>query len=129
MVRAACQRILGANSLVDDAIQETFLQALRTPPPVQDGMAGWLHRVAVNTCRDLLRREQAQHRRAARSASNSLAATDMLALLVEDEPLNATLVQQRDTPPWAAVMVVPPQGLRVPGLVHRGWPKCLAPHC
>ncbi|HBK54957.1 MAG TPA: RNA polymerase sigma factor [Xanthomonadales bacterium] len=54
-----CQRLLGTGAEADDAVQETFLQAWRRAHrwrPGEARFATWLHTVAINRCRDRLRR-------------------------------------------------------------------------
>ena len=44
-------RILGDPAEAEDAVQEAFLAALRSPGFRGDAAAGtWLHRILVNTC-------------------------------------------------------------------------------
>ncbi|MFN7944255.1 MAG: sigma-70 family RNA polymerase sigma factor [Blastocatellia bacterium] len=51
-----CYRMTGNAADADDVVQETFVRALKTPPPRTDEpWRPWLVRVAVNLCRDLLR--------------------------------------------------------------------------
>ncbi len=54
-----CYRMTGSAADADDLVQETFLRAIERPPPRPDEpMAPWLTRVAVNLCRDTLRRRR-----------------------------------------------------------------------
>ena len=56
-VLSAAWRILGDRALAEDAAQETFLSAFEALPSFRAdaSVATWLYRIAVNTCRDLLR--------------------------------------------------------------------------
>jgi RNA polymerase sigma-70 factor (ECF subfamily) len=43
----------------DDAVQETFVRVIEKPPPKLDQpLRPWLIRVAINLCRDILRRRR-----------------------------------------------------------------------
>jgi RNA polymerase sigma-70 factor (ECF subfamily) len=62
-IRGACYRLLGSQEEARDAAQEAFLKAYR-------GLGGfkgearfssWLYRIAVNLCRDRLRRRKGRH--------------------------------------------------------------------
>lgn len=54
-----CYRMAGCAADADDWLQDTFERALRSPPAdVERDLSGWLLRVAINLCRDHLRRRQ-----------------------------------------------------------------------
>ena len=58
-VLAYCQRILGSRADAEDVAQEVFVRAWAKSPEWQAGTARlttWLHTVALNLCRDRLRR-------------------------------------------------------------------------
>jgi RNA polymerase sigma-70 factor (ECF subfamily) len=57
-----CLRIVGDRDDASDAAQETFLAALRKLTQFRGDAAftTWLHRIAVNACYDLLRRQRRQ---------------------------------------------------------------------
>ncbi|MCB9958409.1 MAG: RNA polymerase sigma factor [Rhodospirillaceae bacterium] len=58
-VLAYCQRILGSRADAEDVAQEVFVRAWAKSPEWQPGTARlttWLHTVALNLCRDRLRR-------------------------------------------------------------------------
>lgn len=59
-VRDVCRGRLRDSSLAEDAVQETFARALTALPGFADGelFAHWLKRVAVNHCKDVLRRHE-----------------------------------------------------------------------
>jgi RNA polymerase sigma-70 factor (ECF subfamily) len=64
-VHALCARLLGDAALAEDAVQEAFLKAHRRLDQF-DGRAAfstWLHRIAVNTAIEFLRRRQANDER------------------------------------------------------------------
>ncbi|MFP5019159.1 sigma-70 family RNA polymerase sigma factor [Pseudonocardia phyllosphaerae] len=64
---AVALRMLGDPAEAEDAVQETFLAALRSPGFRGDADPGtWLHRILVNTCLDRIR--SAARRRARLSA-------------------------------------------------------------
>lgn len=59
-VHAVCARLLGDAALAEDAVQEAFLKAHRRLDQF-DGRAAfstWMHRIAVNTAIEFLRRRQ-----------------------------------------------------------------------
>jgi RNA polymerase sigma factor (sigma-70 family) len=60
MVFRACQRLLPPGEDVEAAVQETFLRALRNLGRFtgEGSFAGWLAAIAVNLCRDRLRRHR-----------------------------------------------------------------------
>lgn len=52
-----CYRMLGSRQDAEDTVQDTFERALETPPPdLESDLRPWLIRVAMNRCRDQLRR-------------------------------------------------------------------------
>lgn len=55
-----CYRMLGSREDARDATQEAFLAALRALPSFRGDAAltTWLHRIAVNACFDVLRRQK-----------------------------------------------------------------------
>lgn len=59
-VFAVCLRLMGSRSAALDASQETFLTLYRKAGQYRGTAAvgTWLHRIAVNTCYDLLRKEK-----------------------------------------------------------------------
>ena len=57
-----CYRMMGSAADADDLVQETFLRAMERPPRRTDEpLRPWLVRVAMNLCRDALRRRRRQH--------------------------------------------------------------------
>src|SRR5437867_2410829 len=59
-VRAVCRAVLRDWADADDAVQETFARAIRHPHALTGNLAPWLRVVALNVCRDELRR-RARH--------------------------------------------------------------------
>lgn len=60
-IHALGVRLLGNRAEAEEVAQETFLRAWRQAPVWREGEArfsAWLHRVAVNLCRDRLRRRR-----------------------------------------------------------------------
>lgn len=54
-----CYRMTGNAADAEEVVQETFLRALESPPPdAKRPLRPWLVKVAMNLCRDLLRRRR-----------------------------------------------------------------------
>lgn len=64
-VYAVCTRML-TSADAEDAVQDVFFKLMRHADQIQDDAAGWLHRCAVNTCRDILRRNKTRRRKESR---------------------------------------------------------------
>ena len=57
-----CYRMTGNAADADELVQETFVRAIESPPrSFAEPIRPWLVRVAVNLCRDLLRRRRRRH--------------------------------------------------------------------
>lgn len=59
-VLATCRRMLGNHEDALDATQETFMKVLIKASTYRGeaAVAGWIHRIAVNTCLDAIRRRR-----------------------------------------------------------------------
>src|SRR5579871_2209093 len=93
-----CQGILGHREDAEDAVQETFLRALRSLPRFRgaSGFRTWLFRIAINVCLDWKRSRQPMAPLNERSDSAD-----------HDEMLEATVMRQ-----WqilSALQTLPPQ--------------------
>lgn len=56
-----CYRMTGNAADADDLVQETFVRAIKSPPAkLDEPLRPWLVQVAINLCRDLLRRRKRQ---------------------------------------------------------------------
>ncbi len=79
-LRALTRALVADEHLADDAVQQTWLAALQTPPRSAAASRAWLARVAANFARRIARREHEQterERRAPRSeATDEQAAVD-----------------------------------------------------
>ena len=54
-----CYRMTGNAADADDLVQETYVRALENPPRrLDEPVRPWLIRVAINLCRDLLRKRR-----------------------------------------------------------------------
>ena len=54
-----CYRMTGNAADAEEIVQETFVKALETPPrDMEKSLRPWLIKVAINLCRDLLRRRR-----------------------------------------------------------------------
>lgn len=62
MLYRICLVSLGSSADAEDAVQDTFLKYLQKAPAFESGEheKAWLIRVAVNTCRDILRHRRPQ---------------------------------------------------------------------
>lgn len=59
LLRALAYRMLGSVQDAEEVVQETFVRALEKPPARDRPVRPWLVRVAMNLCRDRLRRRKA----------------------------------------------------------------------
>src|SRR5687768_14484375 len=55
-----CYRMTGVAADADEIVQETFARALEEKPSTDRDVRPWLVKVAVNLCRDALRRRRRQ---------------------------------------------------------------------
>jgi RNA polymerase sigma-70 factor (ECF subfamily) len=96
-VAATAWRLLGNREDARDAAQEVFLRAfkyLKTYRPEQD-FHGWLYRITVNVCRDMMRaRSKAGSQTAPANSEGEVFALDTLAGESDTEEA-AVLAQQR----------------------------------
>ncbi len=62
-LKRLCYMYLRDWSLAEDAVQETFLKVYRALPRFREGcsLKTWMLKIAVNTCRDMLRSAWARH--------------------------------------------------------------------
>ncbi len=67
-IRAVVRGVLRDEHLAEDAVQETFLAALRSPPARPGALRGWLARVGRNTALTFARREVRRRAREAAAA-------------------------------------------------------------
>lgn len=91
-------RILGDAVEAEDAVQEAFLAALRTPDFRGDATAGtWLHRILVNGCIDRLRAtaRRRDHARPLDPAVTADPAGRLVTRLAVDDALTLLPTEQR----------------------------------
>lgn len=91
-------RMLGDPAEAEDAVQEAFLAALRSPGFRGDAAAGtWLHRILVNGCVDRIRAAGRRRGRirSARPAVTSDPAGRLVTRLAVDDALTRLPVDQR----------------------------------
>lgn len=91
-----CLRILGDQADAEDALQETFISAVRALHTFEErgfGHLPWLYRIATNACLKLIRGRQAQ--KGERSKEPASGRTDLADALHVREALSR-LVQQLD---------------------------------
>ncbi|MEM7628341.1 MAG: sigma-70 family RNA polymerase sigma factor [Planctomycetota bacterium] len=86
MVFATCLRALGDAAQADDATQETFLKLAQQAGRVRSNVAAWLHRCAIGTSIDLVRRADAR-RRAERNAASVATPGDNAPAWADLEPV------------------------------------------
>lgn len=104
-------RMLGDPAEAEDAVQEAFLAALRSPGFRGDAAAGtWLHRIVVNGCVDRIRAagRRREHTRSTSTAVSADPAGRLVTRLAVDEALALLPVEQR-----AAVVLVDGLGYSV----------------
>ncbi len=73
MVYAACYRVLGSRADAEDSAQECFFRLARNARSIKTSVAGWLHRVAVQTSVTMRQRDRARtekEREAARMSAD-----------------------------------------------------------
>ncbi len=63
MIHRLGMRVLHDRHAADDVVQLTLIQLLQHPTSAYPQVAGWLHRVAINTARNLRRSRESQARR------------------------------------------------------------------
>ncbi|MCB9826317.1 MAG: sigma-70 family RNA polymerase sigma factor [Planctomycetota bacterium] len=97
-LRRYAQRLLGCAAAADDAVQETFLRFVRTPPPdVGDHVVNWLYRCCRHRVVDTLRKEGRMHvldESAASTLPTREALPDAQLGVADDAALAARLVRQ-----------------------------------
>ena len=83
-----CTLILGNPQEAEDAVQDVFLKAFKSIHRFRGeaGLATWLHRIAINTCKDRLRK---QNRRKEQSDDESPAVADP-----RPDPMERTYAKQ-----------------------------------
>ena len=91
-IRGAAYRILGSEDEARDAAQEAFLKAYRALPGFkrEAQFSSWLYRIAVNLCRDRLRR------RKGKTLVSLEALEEIGPVLASREPGAQDLVEQLD---------------------------------
>ncbi len=67
-IRGVVQGVLRDEHLAEDAVQETWLAAMRSPPSKPGALRGWLARVGRNTALTFIRRESRRRAREALAA-------------------------------------------------------------
>ena len=97
-VFGTCRRVLGNESAASDAAQETFFYLLKNANRVTGSLGGWLHRVAVNRSRDMLRSDAARRKREAAYSAESWRETDQWEDIAPavDEGLDSLPAEERE---------------------------------
>jgi len=60
-------------AVVEDVVQEAFLQLYLRPPPREENISGWLFRVAINLAYNHMRKEERRKRRERRNYREEIA--------------------------------------------------------
>ncbi|SDK22886.1 RNA polymerase sigma-70 factor, ECF subfamily [Nonomuraea maritima] len=97
-----CYRMLGSGFEAEDAVQETFVKALRTYDPARGQLRPWLFRLATNVCLDMLRGPQRRAR-----------AMDLAPAAVPGAELGVPLPESRWVQPVPDARVLDPADLVV----------------
>ncbi len=71
MVYGVCLRILENKDQASDAVQDTFLQLVRKAESITESLPNWLHKVAVNRAKELIRIDSLRKQRELKYASGS----------------------------------------------------------
>jgi len=71
MVYGVCVRILVDKDQAADAVQDTFFQLVRKADSITGSLPNWLHRVATNKAKELIRTDSLRRRRESIYISNS----------------------------------------------------------
>src|ERR1700753_2302047 len=68
MVFAAAQRVTGDRHDAEDVTQACFLELARRPPTVKSSLAGYLHAVATNLAKNVIRSRFRRHKHETQAA-------------------------------------------------------------
>ena len=103
---AAARLILRDRELARDAVQEAYIRAWRSLPALRDPdrFDGWLHRLLVRSCIDVLRRRRARPVEIELQPIDGPAIADPAPGVVERELIDSAL--RRLDPTWRAVVVL-----------------------
>jgi RNA polymerase sigma-70 factor (ECF subfamily) len=99
-----CISILGDPADAEDAVQETFIAAVKALEGFrgQSAFTTWLHAIAVNACRQLLKRQR-RHRK----LRDALAARQPILADPPDDPERTLLQRDASERLWQAVSALP----------------------
>ena len=70
MVYGVCLRILKDKTKAADAVQDTFLQLVRRAESITESLPNWLHQVATNKAKELIRADTFREQRELKYAAN-----------------------------------------------------------
>lgn len=90
-IRGLAQRMLTDDHLVDDVVQQTYMTALRTPPPNLRSFRAWVSTVVRNRARMTLRENQRRRHWEGKAARSELETATLDA--VEQEELRLCLTE------------------------------------
>ncbi len=111
-MRATAYRILGSQAAMDDALQAAYLKAFRAIGSLQNeaGFGGWLRRIVLNCCNDLLRQQKRRGEVALDSVGDLPTVTGDENRVVQHQHLNDALMTLAPDM-RAAVVLVDGEGL------------------
>jgi RNA polymerase sigma-70 factor (ECF subfamily) len=103
---AAARLILRDHDLARDAVQEALVRCWRDLPTLRDAGAfdGWLHRLLVNACLDMLRRRRRRVVEVELTALHNPSLADFSGQLIDRDLLDRALATL--DPEWRAIVVL-----------------------
>jgi RNA polymerase sigma-70 factor (ECF subfamily) len=103
---AAARLIVRDHDLARDAVQDALVRCWRDLPTLRDPQAfdGWLHRLLVNACLDMLRRRRRRVAEVELTPLHTPALADFSGQLIDRDLLDRALA--RLEPDWRAIVVL-----------------------
>ena len=103
---AAARLIVRDHDLARDAVQDTLVRCWRDLPTLRDALAfdGWLHKLLVNACLDLVRRQRRRPVEVELTPLHTPAMADFSGQLIDRDQLERALGSL--DPDWRAIVVL-----------------------
>jgi RNA polymerase sigma-70 factor (ECF subfamily) len=103
---AAARLILRDHDLARDAVQDALVRCWRDLPTLRDPIAfdGWLHRILVNACLDLVRRRRRRPAEVELTALHAPSIGDFSGQVIDRDLLDRALAGL--APEWRAIVVL-----------------------